>query len=79
VTRESIDESDEVDLGEATPIDQRPKALRVRLTSEPLDGYGRWVPQSAISEDSECYSLKSGPGKLIVKRWWAVETGLVEE
>jgi oxalate decarboxylase/phosphoglucose isomerase-like protein (cupin superfamily) len=40
------------------------------------DGTVCWVPKSAIHDDSECYSLKSGPGDLIVARWWAEKEGV---
>jgi hypothetical protein len=35
-----------------------------------------WVPKSIIDDESECYSMKSGPGVLIVPEWWATKEGL---
>lgn len=67
--------STSVNLGPAEPLRQTDKALLVRLD---LDGEERWVPQSVIDDDSECYSLKSGAGDLIVAEWWAKKEGLAE-
>ena len=70
--REMTDQ--EAILGEATPLRQTDKALLVRLESD-LEEH--WIPQSVISDDSECYSMLSGPGTLIVQRWFAEKEGLI--
>ena len=40
------------------------------------EGMETWVPKSLIHDDSECYSLKSGPGEMLVPTWWAEKEGL---
>jgi len=67
---------DTVNLGPAEPVRQTEEALLVRLD---LDGEEHWVPQSCIDEDSECYSMKSGAGDLVVARWWAEKQGLADK
>ena len=57
-----------VNLGPATPKYETDKALLVVLES---DGEKHWVPKYVIDEDSECYSMKSGSGDLIVLFDWA--------
>jgi hypothetical protein len=41
-----------------------------------IDEFEVWVPKSLIHDDSECYSMKSGPGTLIVPTWWARKEGV---
>jgi hypothetical protein len=42
-----------------------------------IDGEDYCIPKSQIHADSECYSIKSGPGTLIISRWLAKERRLV--
>ena len=42
-----------------------------------VEGMETWVPKSLIDDDSECYSMKSGPGEMIVPLWFAEKEGLV--
>ncbi len=65
-----------VNLGRATPIRETDKALLVAIDDSAGDP--TWVPKSCIHEDSECYSMASGDGDLIVQRWWAVKQGLTD-
>ena len=67
------DDSTGANLGHATPIRQTAKALLVRLDADLCE---HWIPLSVIHDDSECYSMKSGPGDLIVERWFAEKEGL---
>jgi hypothetical protein len=60
------------DLGQATPKAEKPLALLVMLK----DLTDKWIPKSVIHDDSECFSMKSGAGKLVVARWWAEKEGL---
>ncbi len=57
-----------VTLGNAVPKKETPEALLVMLTESMND---LWVPKSCIHDESECYSMKSGPGALKVLAWWA--------
>ena len=41
-----------------------------------VEGMETWVPKSIIHDDSECYSLKSGPGEMLVPEWFAEKEGL---
>lgn len=61
-------------LGQAVPINETAKALLVATE----DGQRHWIPKSAVHNDSEVYSLKSGPGKLIVFRWLAEKPEFAE-
>lgn len=63
-------------LGPAEPMRETRGALLVILE---LDGVQRWIPKSVIDNDSECYSVKSGPGDLIVSGWWAKKEGLSDD
>ena len=65
--------SESANLGPAEPIRQTDKALLVRLEA---DGEEHWIPLSVIDDDSECYSMKSGAGDLIVAAWFADREGL---
>jgi hypothetical protein len=65
--------SETANLGPAEPIRETDKALLVRLDS---DGEEHWMPKSVIDDDSECYSMKSGAGDLIVAAWFAAREGL---
>lgn len=66
------DPSDVVNL-EAEPLRETERALLVCITDW---GSEAWVPKSAITDDSEVYSMKSGPGMLQVQGWWARANGL---
>jgi hypothetical protein len=55
-------------LGKATPQRETDKALLVLLD---VDDEEHWVPKSVIDDDSECYSMESGAGDLVVAAWWA--------
>lgn len=55
-------------LGQAAPIRETDRALLVQI--EDMDD-PVWVPKSCIDEDSECYSMASGEGELLVHSWWA--------
>jgi hypothetical protein len=57
-----------VSLGNAVPKTETAAALLVMLTESMND---LWVPKSCIHDESECYSMKSGPGVLKVLAWWA--------
>jgi hypothetical protein len=59
-------------LGEAEPLHETERAVLFSIEGEEL-----WVPKSCIHEDSECYSMESGPGLLVVNEWWAEKEGLV--
>jgi hypothetical protein len=65
-----------VSLGAAKPIRETDRALLVAL--EDADGEEAWIPKSAITDESECYSVKSGEGQLIVEEWWAKSHGYGE-
>lgn len=41
-----------------------------------VDGLECWIPKSLIDDDSECYSVRSGPGALIIPLWFADREGL---
>jgi hypothetical protein len=41
-----------------------------------VDGLECWIPKSLIDDDSECYSVRSGPGPLIIPLWFADREGL---
>jgi hypothetical protein len=60
-------------LGNAAPKRETAKALLVWLES---DGEEHWIPKSVIRDESECYSMKSGDGDLIVEDWFAEKEGL---
>jgi len=47
------------------------RALLVEVEGEEV-----WVPKSVIDDDSEVYSVKSGAGTMVVRRWWAENAGL---
>ena len=68
-----IDETNDVNLGHATPVAETEKALLINLDAS---GEEVWIPKSVISDDSEVYSMKSGAGDLCVAGWWAVKKGL---
>ena len=61
------------DLGSATPRRETEKELLVQMdeTGEQL-----WVPKSCIHDNSECYSMKSGGGRLVVLRSFGKFYGL---
>jgi hypothetical protein len=60
------------DLGHAIPKAETAAALLViRADLSEL-----WIPKSMIHDDSPCYSMKSGPGKLLVEQWWANKNGV---
>lgn len=40
-----------------------------------VEGEEVWIPKSVIDEDSECYSMKSGAGTLIVADWFGRKQG----
>lgn len=60
-------------LGKATPVRETDKALLVLFEE---DDEEHWIPKSVIDDDSECYSMESGAGDLIVATWWAEREGL---
>lgn len=68
--------NDPVNLGPAKPKRETEKALLVVLEA---DGEEHWVPKSCIHDDSECYSMRSGAGDLVVVQWWAEKEGLHDE
>jgi adenosyl cobinamide kinase/adenosyl cobinamide phosphate guanylyltransferase len=41
-----------------------------------VDEMETWVPKILIHDDSECYSMKSGPGEMLVPEWFARKEGL---
>ena len=42
-----------------------------------IDGKSRWIPKSAIHDDSEVYdSDMHNSGKLVAYEWWAEKEGL---
>lgn len=65
--------SEGIRLGKAYLKVETDKALLVKLVDE---GVPRWVPKSAIHDDSEVYSMKSGDGELVVEEWYAEKEGL---
>ena len=59
-------------------IRETEKAILVEVWHGPAGGEVPeevWVPKSQIDDDSEVYSLKSGPGKLLVTAWLARQKG----
>ncbi len=70
---------DPVLLGTVKPMRETPAALLVQVTKSETpglsDGELVWVPKSCVHDDSECFELKSGPGKLSVVEWFAEEKG----
>ncbi len=41
-----------------------------------IEGEDHWIPKGQIHPDSECYSVESGPGTLIISRWLAEQKGI---
>ena len=66
--------SDTVSLTVTAVKHESPLAILVTIDDEDY-----WVPKSQVHDDSEVYSLKSGPGTLVVARWWAKKEGLSED
>jgi hypothetical protein len=60
-------------IGRVVPKKETEKALLVM--TEDLDDV--WIPKSVIHEDSEVWNMKSEPGTMVVKLWWADKYGLV--
>ncbi len=74
---------DGVELGEGTLIRSTDAAIFVRLKT----GEQYWVPMSCVHADSELYGRDEAgdmqavgeTGSVVVKRWWAIEKGLVDD
>jgi hypothetical protein len=49
------------------------KALLVRAET----GDEVWIPKSLVDDDSECFSLKSSPGTMLLPGWFARKERLV--
>lgn len=71
--------SDPFLLGIAKPMRETPHALLVQITKADapglVSGAIEWIPKSQISDESECFEIKSGPGKIYVPEWFAEEKG----
>ena len=54
-------------------VGETEKAIKVRIP-----GHGdKWIPKSAVADESEIWSLKNkGPGTLIVRDWYAESENL---
>lgn len=58
---------------QATAKRETPKALLVELE----DGTERWIPKSAIHDDSEVYdSTENATGEIVIHEWFARKEGL---
>jgi hypothetical protein len=66
------DDDKTVDVEVERIITETEKALLVVI-----DGAEVWMPKNQIHDDSECYSLKSGPGTMTITRWIAEQKGLL--
>lgn len=67
--------SDEpTDIGHASALKETSAGLCVRRRGDEKD---IWLPKAHIHDDSEVYALGTS-GRLVVKRWLAVERGYVE-
>lgn len=66
------------DLGETESFEvsevKRETDNAVLVTVEDED---HWIPKGQIHPDSECHSVESGPGIMIISRWLAKRKGLV--
>lgn len=70
------DAGDLVRLDDVVALTETAAGLLVLLD----DGTQRWVPKSQIHDDSEVYGYRDedarGPGRLVVRGWWARREGL---
>jgi len=71
---EDLSEPIEVGLARPLILSESGKAIRFAI-----EGQGNvWVPKGAIHDDSEVWKLDQPEGKLIVKRWLALQKGWCE-
>jgi len=61
-----------VELGQARVLDDRGKALLVRVAE--VDDKPIWIPKSGIHDDSEVWKADQ-EGELVVKDWLAEKRG----